>query len=399
MRVFISTGEISGDLQGALLVTALRQEAARRGAPLEILALGGPKMAAAGAHLLADTSAIGAVGLGEALPFLLPTLWVQRRARAALQQQPPQVAVLIDYVGPNVGVGNFLRSHLPQVPTAYYIAPQEWVWAFGARNTQHIVGFSDRILSIFPQEAHYYRQRGARVEWVGHPLLDRPTPNRAQARACLGMAPEELAIALLPASRRQELYHLLPTIAAAAAQVQAARPEVRFWLPLVDESHRGAIAAQIARWGLRATLVGPGPLGDEQLNASLTCLAAADLALAKSGTVNLETALLGVPQVVAYRVSRLTAWIARHVLKFSVPFISPVNLVEMRAIVPELLQDAATPEAIAQAALELLEPDRRAQMQADYQQMRQALGDGGAIERAARAIWQLGLAGRDPDGS
>lgn len=400
-RIFVSTGEVSGDLQGAMLVAALGRSAAAAGIDLEIVALGGPRMGAAGATVLADTSEIGSIGLWEALPYLLPTWRVQRVAKAYLRQNPPDLVILLDYLGPNLGIGGFLRRTFKDLPIWYYIAPQEWVWSLGDRNTNQIAGLVDRILSIFPQEAKYYEARGAAVTWVGHPLIDRlaAAPDRSAARRRLGMDVQELAIALVPASRPQELKYLMPVMFAAAQQIQAARPTVRFWIPLSIERFRPAVEAAIAEFGLRATVVGPedllNPGGDPQAleaQPSILCLAAADLAIAKSGTVNLETALLNVPQVVVYRVSAVTAWVAEHVLKFSIPFMSIANLVEMRQIVPEFLQDAATPEAIAAAALELLTPDARSQMLADYQQMRAALGDGGACDRAAQTILETLIA-------
>jgi lipid-A-disaccharide synthase len=206
-KIFISTGEVSGDLQGAMLVTALHQQARSIGLDLEILALGGDRMAAAGAKLLGNTSAIGSIGLLETLPFVLPTLRLQQRVKQYLRQEPPDLIVFIDYLGPNLAIGNFIRQRLPMVPTVYYITPQEWVWSFSPSNTQRIIDLSDRLLAIFPGEASYYRQRGASVAWVGHPLVDwvQSAPTREQARATLGISPEQLAIALLPASRRQEL--------------------------------------------------------------------------------------------------------------------------------------------------------------------------------------------------
>jgi lipid-A-disaccharide synthase len=154
-----------------------------------------------------------------------------------------------------------------------------------------------------------------------------------------------------------------------------------FWIPLSLEVYRPSIEAAIARYGLRATLVA----GKTQ-----EVLAAADLAITKSGTVNLELALLDVPQVVFYRVSPFTYWVARTLFKFSIPFMSPPNLVMMRSIVPELLQEQATPENIVKESLELLlNPDRRQQTLKDYQEMRRLLGEVGVCDRAAREILQL----------
>ncbi|MEH2250533.1 lipid-A-disaccharide synthase [Nostoc sp.] len=383
MRIFISTGEVSGDLQGSLLITALKRQAVAIGLELEIVALGGEKMVEVGAILLGNTSSIGSVGIQEGLPYILPTLQVQRRAIASLKQDPPDLVVLIDYMSPNIGIGTYMKQHLPDVPVVYYIAPQEWAWSVNLRRTNKIVGFTDKLLAIFPQEARYFQEQGAKVIWVGHPLVDRmqDAPSRQAARATLGIASEQIAIALLPASRRQELKYLLPIIFQAAQTIQAKLPEVHFWIPLSLEAYRQPIEQAIERYGLRATVV----LGQQK-----EVFAAADLAISKSGTVNLELALLNVPQVVVYRLSSLTAWIARKILKGSLTFASPPNLVVMKPIVPEFLQEQATPENIIQAAMELLlNPSRREQTLLDYQEMRQSLGEVGVCDRAAQEILQM----------
>lgn len=384
MRIFISTGEVSGDLQGSLLIAALKRQAAAAGLELEIVALGGEKMLEAGATLLGNTSSIGSMGILESLPYILPTLKVQRQAIAYLKQNPPDLVVLIDYMGPNLGIGTYLQQHLPQVPIVYYIAPQEWVWAVNVRNTARIVSFTDKLLAIFPEEARYFREKGAKVSWVGHPLVDRiqNAPSRQEARAKLGITPEQTAIALLPASRRQELKYLLPVIFQAAQTVQAKLPEVHFWIPLSLEIYRQPIEQAIERYGLRARVVS----NQQQKEV----FAAADFAITKSGTVNLELALLNVPQVVVYRLNPITVWIARKILKGSIPFASPPNLVVMKQIVPEFLQEQATPENITQAVMELLlNPERIQQTLADYDQMRQCLGEVGVCARAAQEILQM----------
>lgn len=380
-RLFISTGEVSGDLQGALLIQALQRQAQGLDFRLEILALGGDRMAQAGATLLGNTTAISSIGLLEALRYVWPTLSLQNRAKQYLKQHPPDLVVLIDYKGGNMLIGNYAHQSL-QVPVVYYIAPQEWVWSSSPRTTAKIIEISHQLLAIFPEEARYFQEKGAQVTWVGHPLVDylQSAPDRQQARTSLGIGSEQVAIALVPASRHQELKYLLPVMFQAAQQIQARLPQVHFWVPLALEKYCQPIEQAIQHYQLRATLV-----RDPQL-----ALAAADLAITKSGTVNLEIALLNVPQVVLYRVSRLTAWGARHLLNFSIPFMSPPNLVEMKPIVPEFLQEQATPDRIAETALDLLlNPARRQQMLDDYQQMRLALGEPGAVDRAAKEILQL----------
>ncbi|MEO6861103.1 MAG: lipid-A-disaccharide synthase [Microcoleus sp.] len=380
MKIFISTGEVSGDLQGALLVAALKRHAVAAGFELEITALGGQRMAQAGATILGDTVGIASMGTIESVPYIWPTIKVQQKAKQYLKKFPPDAVVLIDYLTPNLGIGSYIRRCLPDLPVVWYIAPQEWVWSISPHNTDLIVKIADRILAIFPDEATYYREKGAEVSWVGHPLVDRmqSAPTREVARKTLGIEPEQVSVALIPASRKQELKYLMPVIFEAAQIIQAKMPEVHFWIPLSQAAFRSKIEQAIGNYGLRATLLE---------NQNLEILAAADLAITKSGTVNLELALLDVPQVVAYRVSRITEIIARHLLKFSIPFMSPPNLVQMKPIVPELLQDKATAENIVYHALELLQnADRCQQMKAGYREMRESLGEVGVCDRAAAEI-------------
>ena len=369
-RILISTGEVSGDLQGALLVRALRHLRP----DVEILAIGGERMAQAGAKLLANTTHLGSIGLLEHLPFVLPTLRLLQKMRRVLAPHPPDVVVLIDYVGFNLPLARICKRW--GCPLIYYIAPQEWVWR--TANTQGIVALIDQVLAVFPQEAEYYQKVGVpRVDWVGHPLVDdlATAESRQEARQKLGIAPTQKVIALLPASRRQELRYLWPVLAQTAQQLQQHHPEVEFWLPLALPQYQAQLQKTIDQSHLRVRVVN---------EPARRVIAAADLALAKSGTVNLETALLDVPQVVIYRVSPATAWLARHLLRFQIPFMSPVNLVVMREIIPELLQEQAEPHRLTQLALTYLE--NPAPVRQRYQEFRQALGAPGATERAAQAI-------------
>jgi len=381
--VFISTGEVSGDLQGAMLVEALYTLAKQSQIPLTIVALGGNRMANAGATLLGNTTNIGSVGILESLPFVLPTLKVQRQAKAFLKRSPPDILVLIDYMGPNLAIGNYVRNHFPQLPVIYYIAPQAWVWSPFSRDTQAIARVSDRLLAIFPEEARFFQEKGVSASWVGHPLLDRMAnpPSRQQARQNLGIGQSETIITLIPASRRQEIRYLLPVILEAAAVLQQQLPTVQFLLPLSCPELLALIQTEIKRYQLPVTIV-----EDDTMSA----IAAADLAITKSGTVNLELTLLNVPQVVLYRVNPITMWLGRTVLRFSVPFISPTNLAINEPIVPELLQEEATVARVVQEAMALLQDQQRRQTMLDgYQRVRQELGQPGVRDRAAREILYL----------
>ncbi|WP_017328080.1 lipid-A-disaccharide synthase [Synechococcus sp. PCC 7336] len=384
-RVFVCTGEVSGDLQASHLIRTLL----RLRPELEVVAVGGDRMAAAGAQLLHNTTGISSVGILEALPFIGPTLWLEWKVSRYLHRNPPDLAILVDYVGVNHRMGDRLQKL--GVPVVYYIAPQEWVWTFTPKLTHRLVAFSRLILAIFSAEAEYYAQAGGNVRWVGHPLIDilQSPPSRAEARARLEMAPDARAIAIFPASRPQELRTVLPTLLQAAQLLQAKLPDVEFWVSLSRPEFRRTIAKQAKKLGVEIKFVE---------RDTPTVLSAVDLVLAKSGTVNLETAIRGLPQVVIYRVNPITYWIAKYILKFSVPFVSPPNLVLMRPIVMELLQHAAQPETIATEAIELLsDPRRRKTLQQDYAQLRAALGQTGVLERAASEI--LGLLDRGASGS
>ena len=378
-RLFISTGEVSGDLQGALLVEALWRQAKARNIEIEIVALGGDRMEAAGAKLIGNTKAIGSMGLVESIPYILPTLQLQKQTKQFLKENLPDVAVMIDYMTPNIVFGNYLRQQSQELPILYYIAPQEWVWSLGDGNTTQIVGFADEILAIFPGEASYYQSKGASVTYVGHPLVDKfANPvDSATAKAALSVPDGQITIALLPASRAQEIKYLLPSIFGAAQRLQAEDDRIQFLIPLAMDRYRADLEAAIAEYGLRATIIDQDP---EQ------AIAAADLAITKSGTANLEIALQNVPQVVVYRLNAFTAWVARKILRFSIPFMSPPNLINMEAIVPELLQEEVTVERIYQEAKALLGEEKRAKILEGYGRMREALGEPGACDRAANLI-------------
>ena len=385
MRIFISTGEVSGDLQGSLLIESLQRQAAASGLELEIVALGGEKMAAAGAKIIANTVSIGSFGLLEALPYILPTLQIQRQAKAYLRQNPPDLVVLIDYMGGNLSISNFIHHHFPKIPIVYYIAPQVWVSSITKGDTVRIVNACDKLLAIFPAEARHFETQGANVTWVGHPLVDRMSkfPTQEEARVELGMKDDVINIALLPASRRQEIKSLLPIIFQAARQIQEKTPQIHFWIPLSLEIYRQDIEKAIQKYALKATITS---------DRKKQVLAAVDLAITKCGTVNLELGLLNIPQVVVYRLNPITYWIAKKILKITFPFASPVNLLVMKEIVPELIQEQATVANITQAAMEFLfNPERLSRLKSNYQEMRQSMGEKGVCDRAAQEVLRLAI--------
>ncbi len=382
MRIFVSTGEVSGDLQGAMLVEALQRQAASQNIDLEILALGGDLMEKAGAKLLNSTTAIGSIGIFEVLPLVFSTWKIQQQAKRYLPQNPPDVVILIDYMGPNLAIGHYIRQNFPDIPIIYYIAPQSWVWSPNAASTRQLTKVMDRLLAIFPEEARFFEKQGVSVSWVGHPLLDRlqNAPSREEARKNLNIPLDKPIISLFPVSRPQELTYLLPVVCQAAQQIQEKIPDVHFLVAVSLEVYREKIEEILESYQLQVTLV---------KGRTLDVITAADLAISKSGTVNLEIALLNIPQVVVYRLNPVTMWLARHLFKFSVPHLSPPNIILNQGIIPELIQENCTVEKITQEALDLLlNKERRQQMLSDYQEMRSQLGEIGVCDRAAKEIFE-----------
>ena len=378
MRIFISTGEVSGDLQGAMLIKSLYQIATEKNIDLEIAGLGGDRMKATRVKILANTAVIGSMGFIEALPFVLPTLRIQKLTKKYIQTNPPDILILIDYPASNLALASYVKKHLPQTPIIYYIAPQDWAVPM-LNNAPKIAKVVDQLLAIFPAEAEYFRSKNINVTWVGHPLLDRMStaPTKTQARLDLGLKPEQQIVTLLPASRQQEIKYLLPVICQAAKQILQRLPEITFLIPVSLPSYRPAISAAVKQYQLPAQI-----LEGNVLDA----IAAADLAITKSGTVNLEVALLNIPQVVIYRIHPLTAWIGRKI-GFSIPLMSPPNLIVNRKIVPELQQEEVTADNITREAIKLLsDTSQRQQIIQDYQHMRSLLGTEGVCDRAAHEI-------------
>lgn len=385
LHLFISTGEVSGDLQGGYLAAALHRQAQARGIALHLSGVGGQRLAAAGTDLLVDTTAIGSVGIFEALPHLVPAYRMQQQVHQFLRHNPTDMVIFLDYMGPNLSLGRHLRKHYPNLPTAYYIAPQQWVWAFSEKDTQALVEIADQMVAVFPREAEYYRQYGAQVHYFGHPLVDRlaTPPTYTESRQRLGLAPKARIVTLLPASRRQEVKYVLPLLLGVAEQIQVAEPEVEFLVPISLDKLRPAIAAAIANSPIRARLIE---------DDSLAAIAAADLVLTKSGTANLEVALLNVPQVVVYRLNPVTARIAYYLLNFRSDFVSPVNLFMNRSLVPEFIQWEATEDSIVAASLKLLnDADTRQAMLDQYAKLRAAMGAPGVCDRVANHLLDFAL--------
>ena len=388
MKLLISTGEVSGDLQGSLLIKALKTNAEKRKIELEIIALGGERMREAGAQLISNTSSIGAIGFLEALPYVLPTLNAQSKIENYLSSSPPDAVVLIDYMGPNIRLGLKVKKKFPNIPIIYYIAPQEWAWRLGDSGTTDLISFTDKILAIFEEEAKFYSNKGGNVKFVGHPMLDfyRNIPTREESFRRIGLTSDQKLLLIIPASRKQELKYILPTLLKAAKLLQEKDPSITVLIPSGLNEFNELLNNSLKEYALSGRII----LSNEVDDLKPFLFSAAHLALAKSGTINMELALNSVPQIVGYKVSRVTAFFARYLLRFNVKYISPVNLLLNKMLIPEFIQEDFKADKIFNAALKILEDNStKEDIKLGYERLKDKLGKPGVTDRASKDILDL----------
>jgi len=366
-QILISAGEPSGEMYAAELA---RELTARTGA--HVFGLGGRRMREAGVELVADCSEVAVVGISEVVRRL-PAVWrIYQRLAGESARRRPRLAILVDFPDFNLRLAR--RLHAQGVRIVYFISPQVWAWR---PNRVHLIKrLVERVLCIFPFEEKFYRDAGVPVTFVGHPLVDsvRPRRTREEFARRHEIDPAAMIVAILPGSRRSEVAHNLPRIFEACHQLSA-QSEPAYVLAAAPEITEGFLA-DYARADLPVHLA---------VDSAYDALAAADAAIVSSGTATVEAALLETPMVVVYRVSATTAFIARRLVR--TPHFAMVNLIAGRRVVPELIQDDFTPQALARETRKLLDsPDARGRMKRDLADVHAKLGPGGAIGRAAEVI-------------
>ncbi len=367
-KILISAGEASGDFYATGLIAALRQ---RRG-DLDFFGCAQPRMLAAGVRPVIDAEKLGVVGLIEVVKHLPGIYGEYRRLLKAAREEKPDLAILTDSPDFHLRVARHLREM--GVPVVYLVAPQAWAWRQG--RVKQMRRDLRELLCIFPFEAPWFASKGVSTHYIGHPMARhiRPTCSRAEWFAEQGLDPGKPVVALLPGSRRGEITRHLPALLDAVRRM----PGVQFVLgtpPSVG-------AAFFVNQSLPPTIhVIEGRTWD--------LLAHCDVALAASGTVTMEAALLGTPVVSYYRVTGLSWWIGRFLV--DVPFYTMVNLVAGRRVIPELMQGDMTGERLAAETLRLLNDSKeRDDMKRGLEEVARTLrSDHDPFEVAARIVDEI----------
>ena len=376
-RIMIVTGEASGDLHGANLLRAMQS----RLPELTACGMGGRELASSGMEILCDAAKVSVVGIFEVLAHLGDIVAAQRVLRRHMRQEQPDLLILIDLPDFNLMLAK--QAKILGIPVFYYISPQVWAWRSGRiRLLRQRV---DKIGVILPFEEEFFRRHGVVADYVGHPLLDTVATSMGREEFCHrhGIAADALCIGLLPGSRKREISSLLPVFLDAAhlLEERCGRRPV-FLLPqasTIEEADLDAAGLAAARKSLDLRVI-----REERYDMMAACQAV----MAASGTVTLELAILGVPMVVAYRLSPATYFLARLLVRldaFSLP-----NLIAGRMAVPELLQKEVTAARLADEVAALLRDGAKmAAMRTALDEVRQRLGRPGASQLAAQSALAL----------
>lgn len=365
-------GEASGDLLGSHLIEAIK----KNNPEVRFVGIGGPRMKAAGMQSWFPMEKLAVNGYVEVLSHLIELIGIRRRLRKQLVSNPPDLFIGVDAPDFNFGLEIALKRR--GIPVVHYVSPSIWAWR--RERIYKIKRAVTRILTLFPFEAPIYEKAGIPVTYVGHPLADviADKPDRAGMREQMRMMPREIVFAFLPGSRQGEVRRLAGIYIQTARLILEKLPNARFLVPLASRETRAIFEEE--QWRQEAQQLPINLLFGHAHDA----MTAADCALVASGTATLEAALLKCPMVITYKVSRLTYWLMKR--KGYLPYVGLPNVLAGRFVVPELLQDDATPENLAQALLNLVSNKQKlAEMQQVFADMHAELRQDTA-SRAAQAV-------------
>jgi len=373
LKVMISTGEASGDMHGASVANALKK--ARP--DIRIFGMGGNAMRTAGVEIVYDIADLGVFGLVEIVKKLPQLTRLRGFLARLMDRERPDALVLIDYGGFNIPLAKIAKAK--GLPVIYYIPPKVWVWGRG--RARKIAATVELVVPIFPFEMEIYHSAGAKVAFVGNPLIDivKPTMTKEAAYSRFAADRTKPVVLLMPGSRDQEITNLLPPMLAAAEKLVEKLPDCQFFLPIASTISREILQNIINRASVPVCLTTEDTYDLMQI---------ADVAVAASGTATLEMALMGVPTVIIYKVAALTYFFGKRLVKiadFGLP-----NIIAGRRVLPELLQGEVTADNIAKEALAILTDDTvRSRMVQELEEIKRSLGEGGAVDRVAIKILEV----------
>ena len=370
LKIMISAGEASGDRLGAGLARAL----SRLHPGVELCGMGGEEMEEAGVRLVANAADVAVVGFVEVIRHLPTIRRAMARLESVLREERPDVLVPIDF--PDFNLRLAARADAAGVPVVYYVSPQVWAWRRGRVRTMR--RFVRRMLVLFPFESEFYAAEEVPATFVGHPAAaETERAKREELVPRWGLDPARPVVALLPGSRVGEASRLFPVLLAAASGLQETHPSVQFAVPRAKTIPAGFLQSLAAHAGIAGLAIGDGDYPG--------ILEVADAGAVASGTATLDAALAGLPFVAVYRMQALSYLIAKLLVR--VDHIALPNLIAGSRIVPELVQDACTPDAIAgQLASFLDEPGKAVALRSGLSGVRARLAGDGAYDRAAAAI-------------
>ncbi len=373
-KVVIVAGEASGDQHAAHLVEALREQEPG----LTVSGIGGPALEAAGARLLFRAEDLALVGVSEVFGKLKQILAALKGMSQHLKTERPDLVILVDFPDFNFRLAK--RAKALGLKVLYYISPQVWAWR--QKRAQRMGRLVDHLAVVFPFEKEFFQAQAPElpVTFVGHPVMDEDEANRQKAGQVLPVPLGAELVGLLPGSRRSEIGRLLPLMIEAARHMRSKNPRLHFLLPLAPGLTLEDLEPHISQGAMPGITVLPG--------RAAAIMAQSRVLIVASGTATLQAALAGTPMVVVYKTGALNAFVARRLIK--VTHIAMPNLIAGREVIPELLQEQATPQAVGEKALELMAegPKRRAMM-ADLGEVRNKLGGPGASRRVAGLARQL----------
>ena len=369
MKIMMSAGETSGDIHGA----SLAHEIKKLSPSTELFGMGGDLMAAAGVRIVKNYKDYNVMGVVEVIKNLRRIFQLLDDLTEIARAEKPDLLVLIDYPDFNWRLAKRVKKF--GIKILSYIPPSAWAWRKG--RAKDCAKIADEFIAIFPFELPVYQQAGAKISFLGNPLVDTVKNNFTveEARKYFGVEDSEHVILLMPGSRRQEIKLLLPEMLN-AVKILSKLKSVRFFLPVADNVDENEIKRQISSAGVEITLT---------KNFRYDLMKIADVAMATSGTVILEAALMGLPCVVLYKMARLNYFIGKMLVdieNFSLP-----NILMGKKIQPELLQDEVTGERISEEILKIC--NNREKVVADLKSACTKLGERGAAERIAKKILQV----------